>query len=99
MIKTYNSNENFKLQIINENEEFIDKSLGITESRKKELATLCIDTYKEKNRDLVLTLEVIINSTKHINEAVFATLLISKLHDADRKNLLDMLTEILKMDD
>ena len=78
--KTYKSNENFKLQIINENEEFIDKSLGITESRKKELSLLCVGTYKEKNKNLVLTLEATVNATKHINEAVFVTLMISKLH-------------------
>lgn len=97
--KTYKSNENFKLQIINENEEFIDKSLGITESRKKELSLLCLSTYKEKNKNLVLSLEATVNVTKHINEAVFVTLMISKLHDADRKHLLDILTEILGMDE
>lgn len=79
--KTYKNNESFKLQIIEENTDKLHESLGITSNRMSEINILVKSNYAA-GLNLSKALEVTIDELNHINEVVYATLLMGRYHDS-----------------
>lgn len=78
--KSYNTDCNYKLLIIDDKEELLHNILGISEKRAEELTEVCINAYKN-NEQLHSCLEEIVDNCKHTNEVVFATLISQKVID------------------
>ena len=76
--KSYNTNCDYKLLIIDEKAEHFHTILGITEKRADEIAKICYDGYKGHDY-LHATLEAVVSECKHTNEVVFATLVTQKV--------------------
>ena len=81
--KTYNTDANYKLLIIDEKAELLHEILGITDERANELTRACLEAY-DKNNTLADCLVAIVDEAKHTNEVVFGTLIMDKV--IQRKN-------------
>ena len=93
--KSYNTDCNYKLLIIDEKEELLHKIFGIAEERCEQLTKIAIDAYKN-NDQYHSTLVEVIDHCKHTNEVVFATLITQKVVDRfqSRDKVLGMLNDI-----
>lgn len=91
--KTYGEQENLRLCIIDENAKLLHDNLGVTEERAEKLTKLCIDSYQ--NNDLLYKcLDDVVKGCVHINEVVFATMVLHKI--IERYNNKDRLDNLLK---
>ena len=89
--KAYKNNESFKLQIIEEDSKKLNVSLGITAERMDEICNIARGNYHDE-MNLSKALEKTVDEMKHINEVVYATLIIGRMHDAG-----DILTTLAKI--
>lgn len=76
--KGYNTDNQYKLLIIDEKEELLHKIFGIAEERCEELTRIAIKAYND-NDAMHSTLVDVISYCKHTNEVVFATLITQKV--------------------
>lgn len=90
---TYNSDNNYKLLIINDDSNLLHHSLGISDTRVEELLELSIKAYN-KNDTLHNVLKDAVSECKHINEVVMATLIVEKI--VDKNYSLDRSHSILR---
>jgi hypothetical protein len=91
--KSYNTDCNYKLLIIDDKAEHFHEILGVTEKRADELAKICLDAYKSHDY-LHATLEEVVSKCKHTNEVVFATLITQKVIASEQSK--DRLHHMLK---
>ena len=76
--KTYNTDCNYKLLILDEKAEHLHDIIGITETRAEELTETCLKAYRG-HQYFHETLEEVVSNCKHTNEVVFATLVTQKI--------------------
>jgi len=82
--KTYPTDSQFKLCIVDENSTMLYQVLGITEKRCKELLKICeegFDTQSKKTDSL----QYIYKHCTHINEVVMATEMFNKMIELKEK--------------
>jgi hypothetical protein len=91
--KSYNTDCNYKLLIIDDKAEHFHTILGISEERASEITKICYDGYKGHDC-LHATLEAVVSECKHINEVVFATLVTQKVVATEQSK--DRLHHMLK---
>lgn len=77
---TYNSDNNYKLLIINDDSDLLHHSLGISDKRVEELLQISIKAYNNNNT-LHNALRDAVSECKHSNEVVMATLIVQKIVD------------------
>jgi hypothetical protein len=91
--KDYNTNNKYKLLVIDEKAELIHLNLGINDKRADELLHICLTAYKE-NQVLYTALENIVDKCNHTNELVFSSMIFQKV--IDRENSKNELLNHLK---
>lgn len=91
--QSYNTDNQYKLLIIDEKADLLHHNLGITDKRADELLALCVKTHEDYNI-LHQALEKIVSECKHTNEIVFASLMMQKY--IDKFNSSDRLHNMLK---
>jgi len=91
--KTYNTDHNYKLLIIDDSKELIHEILGISDERAEELLNICLKAY-DNNTHVHTCLEDVVSECKHTNEVVMATLMMQKV--IDRKTQMNGLMGALK---
>jgi hypothetical protein len=91
--KSYNTDKQYKLLIIDDSKELMHEILGISEERAEELINICIKAYDDHDQ-LHACLEDVISKCKHTNEVVMATMIMQRV--IDRKNQLHGLMGALK---
>ncbi len=72
--KSYNTDCNYNLLIIDDTQEHLHDILGITEKRSEDLTKIALKAYHDNNT-LHECLVDVIKECKHTNEVVFATLI------------------------
>jgi hypothetical protein len=91
--KNYNTDNKYRLLVIDEKAELIHLNLGISEERADELLHICLTAYKE-NQMLHQALEYIVDKCSHTNELVFSSMIFQKM--IDRENSKNELLNNLK---
>ena len=91
--KSYPQDNEFYLCIIDEHGDKLHKNLGITEERASALTRLCIDSY-QNNQLLYKCLDDVVKGCVHVNEIVFATMVLHKV--IDRLNNINRLDDLIK---
>ena len=91
--KSYNTDCNYKLLIIDDTQQHLHEILGISEERTEELAKVCVKAY-EKHDYFHATLEEVVSHCKHTNEVVMATLITQKVVDKNQSK--DRILGLLK---
>ena len=81
-----------KLLIIDENAELLHEIFGISEERSQELLEICLDVYS-KNNLLHECLTTVVDKCNHVNEVVFATMVMQKVIESYA--LKDRMTEMM----
>lgn len=76
----YESNQSFKLELLNPESENVHAVLGISEKRSDEITEIVKKAYKEE-RYFTDTLESVVSQMEHINEVVFAVMIAGKVHN------------------
>ena len=80
--KNYNTNKVFKLSIVDDNSTDLSITLGITNDRRDQLASLCKEAIKLDK--LSQSLDLVYSECKHENEIAYSSLLLGRLHERDR---------------
>jgi len=83
--KKYSGKQEFKLLIIDDESSELTTSLGITEKRVDEIVEICRKSYKEANK-LTEAIAATLLKMNHINEATYALLILSRLHERQESN-------------
>ena len=78
--KSYNTDGQYKLLIIDEDADLLHQNLGITDERVKELLAICVDAY-EKSSAMHIALEKVVSECVHTNEVVMVSLMLQKVVD------------------
>jgi uncharacterized protein (DUF1015 family) len=78
--KSYNTDGQYKLLIIDDKAELLHHNLGITNKRADELLELCVKIHDEYDI-LHEALEKLVSECKHTNEIVFTSLMMQRLID------------------
>lgn len=81
--KSYNTDGQYKLLIIDEEAELLHHNLGISDERAEQILQTCLNSY-DTSDVLHKALEKIVSESKHTNEVVFSSLILQKI--IDRKN-------------
>lgn len=79
--------EEFKLAIVDTEQEEVWAVLGMTDERSDEIEELATEAYKN-HKLFTDSLAVLIPQMNHINEVVFATLILGRIHDNGRMSAL-----------
>lgn len=95
--KAYNTDNQFKLLIIEEDKENLHEIFGISEDRTEELLNYALDAYKDNNC-LHECLEEMTSKCVHVNEVVFSTLMMYRIIESyqNRDRLINMLENSTK---
>ena len=76
--KSYSTDSNFKLCIIDDKSDIIHEVLGITEDRCRELTKLCLEAYDASDIKTD-SYAIIVSKCKHINEVVMAVQIFERI--------------------
>lgn len=89
----------FNVEIINSDEEDVYKVLGISEERSDEIAEVAKKAYKDEQY-FTDSLKAAVAQMNHINEVVFVTLCLAKIHQKPHdevKQKLEMLKLLMQL--
>lgn len=88
----------FEVELVNLDEDEVYLIMGISEERSDEIAMLCKDSYENK-RYFTDTIKHVIGEMENVNEVVFATLCLARIHDKkdDMHAKLELLQTLLKL--
>lgn len=95
--KSYNTDGQYELLIIDDEADLLHKNLGITDVRVRELLDICVNAY-EKSSAMHIALEKVVIMCKHTNEVVMASLMLQKVVDKheSHERLHDLLKNLFK---
>jgi hypothetical protein len=85
----------FELTKINPDSDNVYTILGISEKRSDEMSDLTIAAYKSEEK-FVDTIDKLIQQADNLNEVVFFTLLVARVHDQGKDKKLEQKLEELK---
>lgn len=76
--KSYNTDGQYKLLIIDDEAELIHQNLGINDVRAKVILDKCLEAFDSSER-VHTAMEKVIDICTHTNEVVYATLMMAKV--------------------
>lgn len=83
--KGYNTDNQYKLLIIDDEAELLHKNFGISDERVKELLAICVKAFDDSPA-MHVALERVVIECKHTNEVVMATLMLQKVIDKNQSS-------------
>jgi hypothetical protein len=81
--KSYNTDCNYNLLIIDDTQEHLHEILGISEERSEDITKIALRAYNDNNT-LHTCLVDVIKECKHTNEVVFATLITHRVIEREK---------------
>jgi len=88
-----NKNLDFKVKIVNDDTNDLAESLGILETKSKELLDICLTNYKKHNC-FAETISKTSEEVNHQNELVFVALMLGKIHAKQSYSVSEMLQSL-----
>ena len=93
--KSYSTDSQYKLLIIDDSKELIHEILGVTEERAEELLNFAKKAY-DRHETMHMGLEEVVSKCTHTNEVVFGTMLYQKILDREisKRKLFDAFEDL-----
>ena len=76
--KSYNTDGQYKLLIIDDEAELLHQNLGMTNARAEVILNKCLESFESSNR-VHVAMEKVVDICTHTNEIVFAALMMAKV--------------------